>query len=286
MQPRRNYSLTKRIFGLGLASLVSLSHAAPLIVLPAGEITRLSYVGQEFFDDKNGNHLPDRGDVFKGVVNITQIHGVASGADFSSQLADNELTGRFHFSIIDQSSDFSHLEFGLLPGDFFNFYVGQGSTKNFDPSASNVYDRASDGQFWLGLKPGGVFESVNDRQSNGSTLNRAWADITVNNTGYFLHSDLLRTILGKDAQHRVGSQFHGDHSTQAIFDNQVAGASSFPSQFTFNIFGEFDVFAVPEPPTPLLILLGMTIGLSFRRCGNMSRRLQGRITPLNAAGSS
>jgi hypothetical protein len=270
MQSRRNYSLAERIFGLGLACLACLSHAAPLIVLPVGEITRLSYAGQEFFDDRNGNHLPDRGDVFKGVVNITRIQGAASGADFSPQLADNELTGRFHFSIIDQSSDFSHLEFGLLPGDFFNFYVGQGPTKNFDPSASNAYDRASDGQFWLGLQPGGVFESVNDRQPNGSTLNRAWADISVNNTGYLLETDLLRTILGRDAQHMVGSQSHGDHSTQAIFDNQVAGPSSFPSQFTFNIFGEFDIFAVPEPPTQLLVLLGMTIGMSMRKFGNRS----------------
>jgi hypothetical protein len=77
MQSRRNYSLAERIFGLGLACLACLSHAAPLIVLPAGEITRLSYVGQEFFDDRNGNHLPDRGDVFKGVVNITRIQGAA-----------------------------------------------------------------------------------------------------------------------------------------------------------------------------------------------------------------
>jgi hypothetical protein len=273
MQPRLSYSFTKWIFGLGLAGLINLSHALPLITLSSGEITRLSYTGQELFMDTNKNGRPDTGDVFEGIVNITQIQGATSGANFSSQLADNELTGYFHFSVTGNSSNFSHLEFGLLSGDFFNFYVGQGSSKNFDPSSLDAYARASDGQFWLGVQPGGFFESVNDRQPDGTTLNRAWSDITINNTGYFLHGDFLRTILGKDAQHIVGSQSHGDHSTQGIFDNHVAGPSPFSPRFTFNIFGEFDIFAVPEPSTWLLVLLGTGLGLGFRKRRNIPQHL-------------
>jgi hypothetical protein len=113
-------------------------HATPLITLPTGEITHLNYSGQELFVDKNNNKRPDVGDVFEGVVSISQISGATSGADFSDQLADKEITSHFRFSVTGNSSDFRHLEFGLLPGDSFNLFVGQGSSKNFDPSASDM----------------------------------------------------------------------------------------------------------------------------------------------------
>jgi len=261
----RGRLFAKCILPLGLGGVLSVCHATPLIMLPAGQITRLNYAGQELFIDSNGNKRADAGDVFEGVVSINQILSTTSGADFSSQLADSEITSYFRFSVTGNSIDFRHLEFGLLPGDSFNLYVGQGSSKNFDPSAPDAYARASDGQLWLGIQPGLFFESVNDRQSDGSTLNRAWADIAVNNTGYSLASDLLRTLLGRDAQHSIGDQTHSDHSVQAIFDNQVAGPSPYSPQFTYNIFGEFDIFPIPEPATWLLILIGMGAGANFSK---------------------
>jgi hypothetical protein len=97
--------------------------------LPVGEVTRLSYAGQELFIDTNNNGRPDAGDVFEGVVAVTAIVGAASGTDLSAQLADREITSRFRFSVTGNSSDFSHLEFGLLPGDSFNLFVGQGGRK-------------------------------------------------------------------------------------------------------------------------------------------------------------
>lgn len=265
MALERERSFANCVLALGLGGVLSVCHATPLIMLPVGEITRLNYAGQELFIDSNKNGRPDAGDAFEGVVSINQISGATSGADFSSQLADKEITSHFRFSITGNSTDFSHLEFGLLPGDSFDLYVGQGSSKNFDPSAPDAYARASDGQLWLGIQLGLFFESVNDRQPNGTTLNRAWADIAVNNTGYLLASDFLRTLLGKDAQHSIGGQAHNDYSVQAIFDNQVAGPSPYSPQFTFNIFGELDVFLVPEPATWLLILIGMGLGSNFSK---------------------
>lgn len=250
------------VCALGLVGVSRVCFAIPLIMLPTGEITRFTYAGQERFIDTNENNLPDAGDIFEGVVSINQIRGATSGVDFSSQLADKEITSHFRFSLTGNSADFSHLEFGLLPGDSFNLYVGQGSSKNFDPSAPDAYDRASDGQLWLGIQPGVFFESVNDRQSDGTTLNRAWLDIAVNNTGYLLASDLLRTLLGKDAQHSIGSHTHNDHSVQVIFDDRVARLPSPYPQFTFSNFGEFNVFPVSEPATWLLILIGMGAAVS------------------------
>lgn len=276
MISRRDRLFANCVLALGLGGVISVCQATPLIVLPAGEITRLHYTGQELFIDSNKNGRPDAGDGFEGVVSINQISGATSGADFSSQLADKEITSHFRFSITGNSSDFSHLEFGLLPGDSFNLYVGQDSSKNFDFSAPDAYARASDGQLWLAIQPGPFFESVNDRQSNGATVNRAWADIATNNTGYLLASDLLRTLLGKDAQHSSGSQIHNDHSVQAIFDNRVAGPSPYSPQFTFNIFGELDIFPVPEPATWLLILIGMGAGANFSKLRGR-RRLDNRV---------
>lgn len=65
-------------------------------------------------------------------------------------------------------------------------------------------------------------------KQQGSTLNRAWTDITANNTGYLPTPEFLRTLLGGDSQHFIGGQIHGDHAVQAIFDNRVAGFSLLP----------------------------------------------------------
>src|SRR5204863_5448827 len=108
-----------------------------------------------------------------------------------------EITANFRFSVVANSPDFRHLEFAMSPGDFFRFYVGEGATKNFDASAPDAVSRATDGSLWIDVAPGDFFESVNDRQPNGSTLNRAWIDDFVNNTGYELETVLLRDLLGR-----------------------------------------------------------------------------------------
>ncbi|HEY6043633.1 MAG TPA: PEP-CTERM sorting domain-containing protein, partial [Nitrosospira sp.] len=48
----------------------------------------------------------------------------------------------------------------------------------------------------------------------------------------------------------------------------VAGLSPYSPQFTYHIFGEFDVFPVPEPATWLLILIGMGAWANFSRKWN------------------
>jgi hypothetical protein len=272
MEPKRGYAFTRWIVGLGLLGLISPSHAMPLLILPTGEITRVSYTGEEVFNDINGNGLLDTGDVLEGVAVAHRIQGATSGADFSGQLADVELTSHFRFSVIDHSSDFAHLEFGLLPGQFFNFYVGRGAAKNFDPSSPDAFARASDGELWLSIQPEFFFESVNNRKPDGTTLNRGWANIAVNNTGYILSDNLLRTLLEKNALHIAGGQSHGDHATQAIFDDHFQGLSPFFPQFTFNVLGEFNIFAVPEPSTWLLLLIGAGAGFRFRKPRRYSKQ--------------
>lgn len=254
-----------RILGFGLSALVGLSHGGPLIVLPVGEITRVSYTGHDVLFDMNRNGQPDTGDIFEGIAIATQIQGTATGIDFSNQLADAELTSHYRFSVVGHSADFNHLEFDLLPGQFLNFHVGQGMAKNFDPSLPDAFARASDGDLWLSIKPGPLFENVTDIQPDGRPLNRGWANVSVNNTGYVLDQDLFRTILEKDSLHESRGRIHGDHLAQMIFDDRLTGPSEFFPRFTFAYSGEFHVFAVPEPSTWLLLLIGAGAGLRFRR---------------------
>lgn len=273
MELKRGYSFTRWIFWLGLLGLFSPSHAIPLLILPTDQITRVSYTGHDVLYDMNRNGQPDTGDIFEGIAAATHIHGAVTGTDLSNQLADAELTSHYRFSVVGHSADFNHLEFDLLPGQFLNFYVGQGAAKNFDPSLPDAFARASDGDLWLSIQPGPLFENVTDIQPDGRPLNRVWADVSVNNTGYVLDQDLFRTILGKDSLHEFRGQAHGDHLAHMIFDDRLAGPSEFFPRFTFAYSGEFHVFAVPEPSTWLLILIGMGGGLRFWRRAQLAYKL-------------
>lgn len=240
----------------------SAAYAMP-ITLPLNEITRLSYAGEERFNDTNGNHAIDAGDYCEGIASFQSIVGMSSGTDLSSQLASKEITVHFKFSVTAGSGASGHLEFALLPGDFFSAYVGQGATKNYDPNAADAIARASDGTLWLDVRPGTAFESVNDRQPNGSTLNRAWMEITANGTGYTLASALFPTFLGEDPTHLYDGTVRGDIPSQLYFENNVAGYSTAPG-FTFHIFGPVYVKAVPAPATWSLLFLGVA-GLALTR---------------------
>ena len=99
------------------------------------------------------------------------------------------------------------------------------------------------------------FESVNDRQPSGATLNRAWMNVSTNNTDYGLAAVLFPTLLGEDPTHTYQGQTEGDHAVQLYFENHVAGLSDVPG-FTFRIFGPVFVEAVPEPSTLTLASLG------------------------------
>jgi hypothetical protein len=242
---------------LVLAALVFPGAArAALITLPTGQIAQLNYTGYETFHDQNHNSIADAGDYFDGIFNIRSITNAPGTLDLSGQLADRELTGAFRFTVIGGSSSSGHFEFGLLPGDFFRLYVGTGATKNWDPTAPDAVARATDGQLWLAIEPGVFFESVNDRQPSGATLNRAWMNVSTNNTAYGLAAEMFPTLLGEDPTHTYQGLTEGDHAVQAYFENHVAGLSDVPG-FTFQIFGPVYVAAVvPEPSTLTLASLG------------------------------
>lgn len=214
-----------------------------LIQLPTGEITKLTYDGEEYFYDNNNNGIPDEGDVMEGIAIITSIEGIDSNQSYSHQLKTREITVVFRFTITAGSIyPDGHIDFSLVEGDFFRLYVGVGNRKNYDPLATNAWDRAADGSLWISMESDTFFESVNDVQSDGSTLNRTWADLANNNTRYaFLHG-LFPTRLGLDPSHVFDGQPRGDIPSQLYFENFVHGPSANPD-YTFDISGHFYVEA-------------------------------------------
>jgi len=217
-----------------------------LIQLPVGEISRLTYVGEEYHYDNNNNGIPDAGDVMEGIAIITGIEGVDSKQSFSHQLKTREITVIFRFTITAGSIyPEGHIDFSLVEGDFFKLYVGVGNRKNYDSLATNAWDRAADGSEWISMEPGTFFESVNDVQPDGSTLNRTWADLASNNSRYsFLHT-LIPTHLGLDPSHVYEGQPRADIPAQLYFENFINGPSANPD-YTFSIRGHFYVQAASE----------------------------------------
>lgn len=220
--------------------------AKGLIRLPTGEITKLTYVGEERHYDNNENGIPDEGDVMEGIAIITGIEGVDSQQSYSQQLKTREITVVFRFTITAGSIyPEGHIDFSLVEGDFFRLYVGVGNRKNYNPLAANSWDRAADGHAWISMEPDTFFESVNDVQPDGSTLNRTWADLATNNTRYVFLQSLIPTQLGLDPSHVFDGQPRDDIPAQLYFENFINGPSANPD-YTFSIHGHFYVEAATE----------------------------------------
>jgi hypothetical protein len=246
------------VLALAIALTPTGAQAGP-ITLPLNEIAVLTYSGYETFHDLNRNRIADPGDLFTGIIQVQSIKNAAGTSDLSGQLATKELTGAFSFHVTGGSSPSGHIEFGLAPGDFFSLFVGTGATKNYDPSAPDAVARATDGQPWLSVLPGAFFVSVNDL-IGGQPVNRAWADVSANDTGYGLAAETFLDLLGKPSSNTYGGVTHGDYASQIDFENHSA-RSDLPG-YTFKISGFVFVEATPAPEPASLTLLGLgSLGL-------------------------
>jgi hypothetical protein len=204
------------------------------------------------FHNVNQSRIVGPGDFFTGIFQVQSIANASGTLNLSAQLAKAELTGAYSFHVTGGSSTSGHLEFGLAPGDFFSMFVGTGATKNYDPNNPST---ATDGQLWASLQPGSFFVSVNDL-INGAPVNRAWANLTENDTGYTLAAEKFLDLLGKPAQNTYAGVTHGDYAAQLDFENHSA-PTDLP-QYTFKISGfvYIEAVAVPEPSSLALLALG------------------------------
>ena len=271
---------------IGLLGVVGLSVPAQAmpILLPAGEIAKLDYIGAEFFleNPSTTNFQVDPGESFEGALLFTNITNGSGSKNLSGQLANKELTLHFKFtalrtfSTMDPANDLDHIDFGLVGDDFVRFYVGEGPTKNFDLSLldpislssgfppplplparaeiprDDIIAMANDGELWIEILPGDdFFESVNDRVPGTTppfqTRNLAWQNITVNNTGYsFLPTEFFTSLglPGISPDHVWDGNLHGDHAVQMAFTNEAFAFS--PSFFMPNAANDATVFPNPD----------------------------------------
>ena len=246
-----------------IIGIVSVARAEVPIELPINRIAQLDYAGIEYWNDNNtppGTFpIVNAGDSFSGVLLIENITDEKGKANFSAQLEDKELVIHFQFSVVAGPDDENHLEFNLLGGDFFRFYVRD--LDILEPlildtvmySEAELVAFVTQGEMWLTIEDNvPFFESVNNPDPNPipgttGTLNRAWSDVSTNETGYSLLSLPIRTILSQNSMHNLDGDSHRDHLSSATFDNRVnlpPGFDTHSSRLFFNIFGEFRLRAI------------------------------------------
>ena len=270
MRRRRWFGVTV----LGAAALALLlggagrAGAEMLVTLPTNDITVMTYTGYETLIKvvQSRDILP--GDRFTGIFIIQSITNASGTIDLSGQLATKEVTGAFSFTVTGGSGSSGHLEFGLAPGDFFSAFVGTGATKDYDPTQPDAFQRATNGAPWVSIQPGSFFVSVNDRIGpGGAPVNRAWADVSQNDTGYALLPETFLDLLGKPAENTYGGVTHGDYAAQLDFENHP-GPTDLPA-YSFKIGGFIyvDAVTVPEPASLTLLGLGALglLGYGWRR---------------------
>ena len=257
-------------FTLGVSS----ASAAP-IELFTDQISKLKFVNYENLRDVNQNAVIDAGDVFYGILNVEAITNISGSQDLSAQLVTKELTGFFQISVVGGAIPFGgpgHVDFGLLAGDFIDLWVGTGATKNWDPtSISSGIVEATDGALWASItgNTGFGYEGINDTIISpfSISVNRNWADLDVNNTGYPILKEFYSSAAGEPSAHTYGLGLHGDHFTDVYFASRLFFNTD-PNVPGWQFRSEDPVYvhATPEPATFLLFGAGLVgLGLAARR---------------------
>lgn len=276
------------LFLAGLAAAVTMgastASAAP-ITLFDDQITKIKFTNFEnVIQGTNTGNDPvavDTGDLIIGILKVSSISNISGSQDLSAQLASTELTGHFQLSVVGGFAPAvlgpGHLDFGLNTGDFINLYYD--TTPDWNPASGTLgVAEASNGLLWASIL-GSSYEGINETNVDpflGTTsVNRNWADIGVNNTGYSFIPTLFGGPTGEPTAHykdldnsgsfTAGDVIHGDHLVDVFFVSRLFAPSGVPG---YALRSEDPVYlnAVPEPGTFLLFGSGLVgLGLAARK---------------------
>jgi len=251
------------------------------IELIHGEVTKLKFVNYENFIDANANNTIDAGDYFEGIFNTESISNIPNTIDKSGQLLSKELTGHFKISVVGGAIPIGgagHVDFGLMEGDFINLYVGEGTTKNWDPAAADAIARASDGTLWASILPQSFYEGINDTTFIPPvSFNRNWANVTINLTGYNIIPLLYPEATPESPWHFIDVDGDGiytagidiEHASGHIVDTFFTSTLTTPSGIPQWDFKSEDPYyinvSIPEPGTLLLLGVGLVGVATIRR---------------------